>query len=67
MLMALTPSVTSHIVPGSRFSAPLPSPCLVLPPCSSAAPSRLTCLYLITPFLRSLFLIVICFYASCPR
>lgn len=67
MLMALTPSVTSNIVPGSHFSPPLPSPRLVLPPRSSSVPSRLTCLYLITPFPRSLFLIVICFYASCSR
>lgn len=65
--MALTPSVTSNIVPGSHFSPPLLSPCLVLPPRSSTVPSRLTCRYLITPFSRSLFLIVICFYASCSR
>lgn len=44
MLMALTPVVASNMVPRSRFSPPLASSCLVLPPCSSTEPSRLTCL-----------------------
>lgn len=48
MFMPLTPTVASNMASRSRFPPPLASSCLVLPPCSSTVPSRLTCLHLLS-------------------
>lgn len=67
MLMALTPVVASNMAPRSRFSPSLASPCLVLPPWSSAVTARLTCLHLITLLVCPSILLWFCFFVSCPR
>lgn len=63
---ALTAAAASNMAPRSRFSPPLASPCLVPPPCSSTAPSHLTCLHLISLLFCPSFLLWFCFLRFMP-